>query len=178
MRDRAVPPCTAMYCSVYLKAKEYVELDVGTGGPARRQECACLWPQTLLTPLHSASSQVPAQHRPAGTHPAPCSRLPAACCPGPMDGCLPAWPTPPPPAHHQPRCYPPARTHTAPPAAGAAVAMTSNQWSDVVVWSPWTSMPDCYRSFVCVEHAQFSDAVKLGPGEFWRSQAEWGVKDL
>ena len=62
--------------------------------------------------------------------------------------------------------------------AGAAVAITSNNFNDVVVWSPWTSMPDCYRNFVCVENAQFSSAVKLGPGEFWRSQAEWGVKDL
>ena len=62
--------------------------------------------------------------------------------------------------------------------AGAAVAITSNNFDDVVVWSPWTAMPDCYRNFVCVENAQFSSAVKLGPGEFWRSQAEWGVKDL
>ena len=84
-----------------------------------------------------------------------------------MDRCLPG-----PPTHQLP---PPT---VAPPSAGAAVAMTSNQWSDVVVWSPWTSMPDCYRSFVCVEHAQFSDPVKLAPGEFWRSQAEWAVKDL
>lgn len=39
-------------------------------------------------------------------------------------------------------------------------------------------MPDCYRSFVCVENAQFSSPVALGPGEFWRSQCEWAVKDL
>ena len=39
-------------------------------------------------------------------------------------------------------------------------------------------MPDCYRSFVCVENAQFSSPVTLAPGEFWRSQCEWGVKDL
>ena len=61
--------------------------------------------------------------------------------------------------------------------AGAAVAITSNNWSDVVVWSPWTSMPNCYKEFVCVENAQY-EMVKLGPGEFWRSQAEWTVKDL
>lgn len=28
---------------------------------------------------------------------------------------------------------------------GAAVTITSNRWDDVVVWSPWTAMPDCYR---------------------------------
>lgn len=56
--------------------------------------------------------------------------------------------------------------------------MTSNKWSDVVVWSPWEAMPDCYRSFVCVENAQFSSPVRLAPGEFWRSQAEWAVIDL
>ncbi|KAI7846343.1 hypothetical protein COHA_000180 [Chlorella ohadii] len=60
---------------------------------------------------------------------------------------------------------------------GAAVTITSNKWSDVVVWSPWDVM-DCYRSFVCVENAQFSTPVTLKPGEFWRSQCEWAVKDL
>jgi glucose-6-phosphate 1-epimerase len=65
-----------------------------------------------------------------------------------------------------------------PHVAGAAVAVTSNKWSDVVVWSPWEAMPDCYRSFVCVENAQFSSPVRLAPGEFWRSQAEWAVIDL
>ncbi|KAI3432413.1 hypothetical protein D9Q98_003967 [Chlorella vulgaris] len=61
---------------------------------------------------------------------------------------------------------------------GAAVTVTTNKWSDVVVWSPWTAMPDCYRQFVCVESAQFSTPVSLKPGEFWRSQAEWSVMDL
>eukprot|EP00887_Chlorella_sp_A99_P002215 scaffold21.g2215.t1 len=61
---------------------------------------------------------------------------------------------------------------------GAAVAITSNRWSDVVVWSPWDAMPDFYRSFVCVENAQFSEPVSLAPGEFWRSQCEWTVIDL
>jgi D-hexose-6-phosphate mutarotase len=58
------------------------------------------------------------------------------------------------------------------------VTVTTNKWSDVVVWSPWTAMPDCYRQFVCVESAQFSTPVSLKPGEFWRSQAEWSVIDL
>lgn len=61
---------------------------------------------------------------------------------------------------------------------GAAVTFTSNNFSDIVVWSPWTAMPDCYRSFCCVENAQFSSPVKLKPGEFWRAQAEWAVRDL
>ena len=61
---------------------------------------------------------------------------------------------------------------------GAAVAITSNNWSDVVVWSPWTSMEACYKEFVCVENAQFSTPVVLKPGEFWRAQMEIAVKDL
>lgn len=61
---------------------------------------------------------------------------------------------------------------------GAAVAITSNNWNDVVVWSPWTAMPNCYKEFICVENAQFSNPIVLKPGEFWRSQMEMCVKDL
>jgi glucose-6-phosphate 1-epimerase len=61
---------------------------------------------------------------------------------------------------------------------GAGVAITSSNWNDVVVWSPWTSMPDCYKSFVCVENAQFSSAPVVKPGESWRGQTEFSVKDL
>ena len=60
---------------------------------------------------------------------------------------------------------------------GAAVAITSNKWSDVVVWSPWTSMEACYKEFCCVENAQTAP-VELKPKEFWRAQAEFVVKDL
>lgn len=61
---------------------------------------------------------------------------------------------------------------------GAAVALTSNNWSDVVVWSPWTAMPNCYNEFVCVENAQFSSPIVLKPGEFWRAQMEMSVVDI
>lgn len=61
---------------------------------------------------------------------------------------------------------------------GAAVAITSNRWDDVVVWSPWTSMEACYKEFCCVENAQFSSPVELKPGEFWRAQMEMTVRDL
>lgn len=58
------------------------------------------------------------------------------------------------------------------------MGITSNRWSDVVVWSPWDAMPDAYRHFVCVESAQFGAPVQLGPGEFWRAQMEMAVVDL
>ena len=58
------------------------------------------------------------------------------------------------------------------------MAITSNKWSDVVVWSPWDAMPDFFRSFVCVESAQFGSPVVLQPGEHWRAQMEMVVVDL
>lgn len=61
---------------------------------------------------------------------------------------------------------------------GAAVAISSNNWGDVVVWSPWTAMPDCYKEFVCVENAQFSSAPTVQPGDSWRAQMEMNVNDL
>jgi glucose-6-phosphate 1-epimerase len=60
---------------------------------------------------------------------------------------------------------------------GAAVAITSNKWSDVVVWSPWTSMEACYKEFCCVENAQVAP-VELKPNQDWRAQAEFVVRDL
>jgi glucose-6-phosphate 1-epimerase len=61
---------------------------------------------------------------------------------------------------------------------GAAVSITSQNWPDVVVWSPWTSMEACYKEFCCVENAAFSSAVVVKPGETWRAQTEMAVKDL
>jgi glucose-6-phosphate 1-epimerase len=47
------------------------------------------------------------------------------------------------------------------------VAIASNGWPEVVVWTPWTAMEACYREFVCVENAQATSAVKLAPGQSW-----------
>jgi glucose-6-phosphate 1-epimerase len=60
---------------------------------------------------------------------------------------------------------------------GAAVSIDSSNWSDAVVWSPWTSMEACYREFCCVENAQF-EPVSLGPGETWRATTTMKVVDL
>lgn len=61
---------------------------------------------------------------------------------------------------------------------GAAVSIDSKNWSDAVVWSPWTSMPDCYKEFVCVENAQFSEPIVLKPGQSWRAETDMKVVDL
>lgn len=61
---------------------------------------------------------------------------------------------------------------------GAAVAITSENWNDVVVWSPWTAMEACYKEFACVENAQFSEPVVLKPGESWRAQTEMNIVNL
>jgi glucose-6-phosphate 1-epimerase len=59
---------------------------------------------------------------------------------------------------------------------GAAVGITSSEWNDVVVWSPWTDM-DCYKSFCCVENAKFKP-VTVQPGDDWRAQQTLEIKDL
>lgn len=61
---------------------------------------------------------------------------------------------------------------------GAAIAIASSHWSDVVVWNPWTAMEDCYKEFCCVENASFSNPVIVRPGESWRAQTEMSIKDL
>jgi len=45
----------------------------------------------------------------------------------------------------------------------------SNQigWSDTVIWNPYGDEGMGYDSFVCVESAQASAPVVLGPGEYW-----------
>merc|ERR1711988_562990 len=40
-------------------------------------------------------------------------------------------------------------------------------WSDTVVWNPYGNEGMGFDSFVCVESAQASKAVTLGPGEYW-----------
>lgn len=43
------------------------------------------------------------------------------------------------------------------------VGITSQNWPEVVCWTPWTAMEACYREFVCVENAVTS-LVSLAPG--------------
>mmetsp|Transcript_41365 Transcript_41365/g.72652 ORF Transcript_41365/g.72652 Transcript_41365/m.72652 type:complete len:228 (+) Transcript_41365:134-817(+) len=40
-------------------------------------------------------------------------------------------------------------------------------WSDTVIWNPYGDENMGYNSFVCVESAQASTPVVLGPGEYW-----------
>lgn len=61
---------------------------------------------------------------------------------------------------------------------GAAVSISSSGWEDVVVWSPWEAMKDCYQKFACVENAKFNSPAVVQPGESWRAQQEFAVIDL
>ncbi|KAK9810265.1 hypothetical protein WJX72_007647 [[Myrmecia] bisecta] len=62
---------------------------------------------------------------------------------------------------------------------GAAVAISSSGWEDVVVWSPWTDMPKAgWERFCCVENAKFGSPAKVEPGASWRAQQEFNVIDL
>ncbi|KAL4441812.1 hypothetical protein ABPG77_003728 [Micractinium sp. CCAP 211/92] len=47
------------------------------------------------------------------------------------------------------------------------VVIASQQWPEVVVWTPWTAMEACYKEFVCVENAQATSPVTLAPGASW-----------
>eukprot|EP00951_Prasinocladus_malaysianus_P005542 scaffold39222_cov34-Prasinocladus_malaysianus.AAC.1 len=49
---------------------------------------------------------------------------------------------------------------------GRVVSIGYKNWPDVVVWSPWTDMKDCYQEFVCVENAACSP-VKVAAGATW-----------
>eukprot|EP00192_Tetraselmis_astigmatica_P010625 CAMPEP_0117675732 /NCGR_PEP_ID=MMETSP0804-20121206/15772_1 /TAXON_ID=1074897 /ORGANISM="Tetraselmis astigmatica, Strain CCMP880" /LENGTH=353 /DNA_ID=CAMNT_0005484775 /DNA_START=124 /DNA_END=1185 /DNA_ORIENTATION=- len=61
---------------------------------------------------------------------------------------------------------------------GAAIAISATGWKDVVVWSPWDAMPDCYDSFCCVENALVSSPATVPAGESWASSTVMKVIDL
>lgn len=61
---------------------------------------------------------------------------------------------------------------------GAGVAIDSNHWPEVVVWTPWEAMPSCYKSFVCVEKALVAKPVSLGPGQSWVANMNLSVQNL
>ena len=61
---------------------------------------------------------------------------------------------------------------------GAAVALSTHGWRDTVVWNPWTSVPDFYRRFVCVESAVAAVPIRLDPGSGWRGRLDIFVRDL
>jgi len=61
---------------------------------------------------------------------------------------------------------------------GAAVAISSDGWKDVVVWSPWTAMEACYKEFCCVERGVCDKPVEVKPGESWRARMDLSVVDL
>ncbi|CAK0757552.1 hypothetical protein CVIRNUC_002550 [Coccomyxa viridis] len=61
---------------------------------------------------------------------------------------------------------------------GAAIAISSSGWEDVVVWSPWDAMKDCYKSFCCVENAKFGEPATVQPGDSWRATQDLAVIDL
>ena len=61
---------------------------------------------------------------------------------------------------------------------GAAVAVASEGWSDTIVWSPWTSMEDCYKEFCCVEKGAAVKPIEVEAGGSWRARMDLSVVDL
>lgn len=61
---------------------------------------------------------------------------------------------------------------------GAAVAIDSTGWEDVVVWNPHKTMESCYESFVCVENAITNKKITVQPGKDWRATATFQVVDV
>ncbi|GAX79977.1 hypothetical protein CEUSTIGMA_g7416.t1 [Chlamydomonas eustigma] len=61
---------------------------------------------------------------------------------------------------------------------GAAVAIDTEGWEDVVTWNPWTTMESCYKNFVCVENAKFGKPATVQPGDTWKAAANFSVVDV
>lgn len=61
---------------------------------------------------------------------------------------------------------------------GAAISLASTGWSDCVLWNPHLTMESCYKQFVCVENAQFSEPVTLEPGADWLASVNMNVIDV
>ncbi|KAI9089023.1 hypothetical protein K1719_029302 [Acacia pycnantha] len=49
---------------------------------------------------------------------------------------------------------------------GDLISIKNTNWSDAVLWNPYTQMEACYRDFVCVENAKIG-SVKLEPDQTW-----------
>ena len=79
---------------------------------------------------------------------------------------------------HAPACNPCLRSACRDVGTGAAVAISSDGWKDVVVWSPWTAMEACYKEFCCVERGVCDKPVEVKPGESWRARMDLSVVDL
>lgn len=61
---------------------------------------------------------------------------------------------------------------------GAAVAISTKQWQDVVVWNPGETMKACCDEFVCVEQAVAEKVHKVEPGETWTATAFFTTVDV
>lgn len=61
---------------------------------------------------------------------------------------------------------------------GAAIVLDSTGWSDCVLWNPHLTMESCYKNFVCVENAQFSEPVELAPATDWLATVNMNVIDV
>ena len=136
--------------SVYLEAPEYVELDVGTGKNRRPIiHLVCFLPDVVGKSARYDCREVSLDEGIIITIAKP-SKSDCGDVISPIN------------------CF----------CAGAAVAITTTGWEDVVVWSPWDVMPDCYESFCCVESARVSSPVTVPAGESWGSSTEFKVIDL
>jgi len=60
---------------------------------------------------------------------------------------------------------------------GAAVAMSSSNWRDVVCWNPHMEMPDFYEKFVCVENANFYPQT-VEAGQSWIGETDYTIKNV
>ena len=47
------------------------------------------------------------------------------------------------------------------------LTLSNSGWSDMVIWNPYGDEGMGYDGFVCVEAAQASSSVSLGPKEYW-----------
>lgn len=57
---------------------------------------------------------------------------------------------------------------------GDSIFIRNTNWSDAVLWSPYTTMEACYRDFVCVENAKIGE-VKLEPKQSWTAEQHLSI---
>ncbi|XP_011623716.1 putative glucose-6-phosphate 1-epimerase isoform X1 [Amborella trichopoda] len=59
---------------------------------------------------------------------------------------------------------------------GDIISIRNQNWTDAVLWNPYTQMESCYRDFVCVENAKIGQ-VTLESGQSWTAKQDINLNE-